>query len=110
MAMAMTRPLRAVGDADYSSLVNIASGVCSQTSDSIVFDPAQIFFLAFSAQKSHVKPQNHLSPHSPTTSAWHFSYAQPDIIETGIKKSPGQSRGFTLKRGKLPLTPLPGRI
>jgi hypothetical protein len=29
--------------------------------------------LPFSAQKSRVKPQNHLTHYPATTSAWHFS-------------------------------------
>jgi hypothetical protein len=38
-----------------------------------------IFLSAFSAQKTHVKPQNHLTHYSPITYAWHFSYI-PDSI------------------------------
>src|SRR5216683_4594107 len=34
-------------------------------------------FFAFSAQKTHVKPPNHLTHDYTTTSAWHFSYPQP---------------------------------
>jgi hypothetical protein len=34
--------------------------------------PLHLFF-AFSAQKSHVKSQNHLNPTNKTRSSWHFS-------------------------------------
>jgi hypothetical protein len=40
----------------------------------------QLFF-TFSAQKSQVKPQNYLTYSPATTSAWHFSYAQPAILD-----------------------------
>ena len=43
-------------------------------------------FFAFSAQKTHVKPQNHLSHSQSTTSAWHFSYTQPAILKIGVKR------------------------
>jgi hypothetical protein len=45
------------------------------------------YFSPFFAQKSHVKPPNHLTLASSTTSAWHFSYIQPAIIEIGIKEA-----------------------
>jgi hypothetical protein len=35
--------------------------------------PPQFFFSHFSAQKSHVKPQNHLNPTNKTRSTWHIS-------------------------------------
>jgi hypothetical protein len=56
---------------------------------------AFIFLLPFSAQNSHVKPLNHLTHYHPTTSAWHFSYAQPAIldIETKTREAPGNLRG-----------------
>jgi hypothetical protein len=34
---------------------------------------ASKFFIPFSAQKSHVKPLNHLTPYQTPTSAWHVS-------------------------------------
>jgi hypothetical protein len=37
------------------------------------------------AQKSHVKPQNHVTHSLPTTSEWHFSYAQPAILDIDRK-------------------------
>jgi hypothetical protein len=40
---------------------------------SIVVAVAMIFILSFSAQKTHVKPLNHLSTYESTTSPWHFS-------------------------------------
>ena len=48
---------------------------------SIVFAGAVVLFFLFSAQKTHVKPPNQLKPYHPTTSAWHFSYAQPAILD-----------------------------
>jgi len=45
----------------------------SKTTDSIALALASIFNLPFSAQKTYVKPQNHLTHSRPTTSAWHFS-------------------------------------
>src|SRR5207249_9176296 len=44
-----------------------------KTTDFIIFVGAVIFYLPFSAQKSHVKPPNHLTSYSTTTSAWHVS-------------------------------------
>jgi hypothetical protein len=46
----------------------------------IAFAVALIFLSPFSAQKSHVKPPNHLTRFHPATSAWHFSYVQTDIL------------------------------
>jgi len=55
-----------------------------------------IYFLPFSAQKSHVKPQNHLTPSPPATSAWHVSYTQPAILDIDQKQaSPGYPPGLT---------------
>jgi len=47
---------------------------------------AIFYFSLFSAQKSHVKPLTHLTPYQTTTSTWHFSYAQPAILDIEIKK------------------------
>jgi hypothetical protein len=52
-----------------------------ETTDSIAVVVALNFLFSFSAQKSHVKPQNHLNPYHPTTSTWHFSYTQPAILD-----------------------------
>src|SRR5207244_9716469 len=46
----------------------------------------QNFFSAFSAQKSHVKPQKHLTPSNKRKSGWHVSYPQPVILDIGSKK------------------------
>ena len=54
----------------------------SEATDSIAVVLAIIFLLPFSAQKSHVKPLNHLTHSQPTTSAWHFSYPPSAIIKT----------------------------
>ena len=39
------------------------------------------FFSMFSAQKWHVKPQNHLTYSNKRKSSWHVSYPQPAIIK-----------------------------
>jgi hypothetical protein len=44
-----------------------------KTTHSIVFTIAAIYFSPFSAQKSRVKPHNHLNPYQSITSVWHFS-------------------------------------
>jgi hypothetical protein len=49
--------------------------------DSKFLTGINFFLLPFSAQKSHVKPPNHLTHCQPTTSAWHFSYSQPAILD-----------------------------
>jgi hypothetical protein len=57
------------------------------------------FFFAISAQKSHVKPGNHLKPYDSTTSAWHVSSSLPAIMDIEIRKekSPeGVPRGIFL--------------
>jgi hypothetical protein len=52
----------------------------------IAFAGAVVFLLPFSAQKTHVKPQNHLTLLQTATSAWHFSSTQPDILDIDRKK------------------------
>jgi hypothetical protein len=42
-------------------------------------------FLSFSAQKSHVKSQNHLNLYVTTTSEWHFSSVEIAILDIEIK-------------------------
>ncbi len=64
---------------------------------SIAVAVAVIFLLSFSAQKSHVKPSNHLTHYQPTTSVWHFSYSQPAILDIEIKTS--KPRGDTYSYG-----------
>jgi hypothetical protein len=44
------------------------------------FLPLHLIF-AFSAQKTHVKPQNHLTHYQPTTSAWRISYTPTAILD-----------------------------
>jgi hypothetical protein len=39
------------------------------------------------ARKSHVKPQNCLTPYPPSTSVWHVSYAQTAILDIELKNS-----------------------
>jgi hypothetical protein len=43
-------------------------------------------FLSFSAQKSHVKPQNHLTRCMAITSEWHFSLVPPAILDIDRKR------------------------
>jgi hypothetical protein len=46
-----------------------------------------LFFpYANSAQKSHVKPQTHLTYDKATTSEWHFSWPPTAILDIEIKK------------------------
>jgi hypothetical protein len=61
-------------------------------------NPIENIFSSFSAQKSHVKPLNHLTPYSAITSAWHVSSTPTAIIEREGKKaeSPAKSLGFFL--------------
>jgi hypothetical protein len=49
--------------------------------------------LPFSAQKTHVKPPSQLTPFQTATSAWHFSSAQPDILDIDRKKDNENLRG-----------------
>jgi hypothetical protein len=67
----------------------------SEATESIAFAFALIFSSPFSAQKSHVKPQSHLTHFRTTTSAWRISYVRIAILDTGIKKEetkPAESR------------------
>jgi hypothetical protein len=52
-----------------------------EATHSIAFAIAIVFLSPFSAQKSHVKPRNHLTPYHPTTSEWHFSYVPNAILD-----------------------------
>jgi hypothetical protein len=52
-----------------------------EAADFIAFILPLHLFFAFSAQKSHVKPQNYLTHYQSTTSTWHFSYVQPAILD-----------------------------
>jgi hypothetical protein len=53
----------------------------SEATDSIAFAFAVVFLSSFSAQKSHVKPQNHLTNTNKTTSTWRISSLQPAILD-----------------------------
>jgi hypothetical protein len=55
------------------------------------------YFSSISAQKSHVKPQNHLTRYTATTSVWHFSYLQSAILKQDRKKAPGKPGAFSFK-------------
>jgi hypothetical protein len=48
-------------------------GPQGEATESIAFAVACFYFPSFSAPKSHVKPQNHLTHYQPTISKWHFS-------------------------------------
>ena len=57
------------------------------------------FLLLFSAQKSHVKPRNHLTLYHPTISVWHVSYIQTAILDIyRSKKGPGIRHTLGLTR------------
>jgi hypothetical protein len=58
-----------------------------ETTESIAFAVACFYFLPFSAQKSHVKPQDPLTRCEPTTSGWHFSYLPTVTLNTDQKKN-----------------------
>src|SRR5205823_10046019 len=45
----------------------------------------RIYFFAFSAQKSHVKPQRPLKPTASSTYPWHVYPLQPRIIKLASK-------------------------
>jgi hypothetical protein len=53
----------------------------SRTLQSLVLN----YFSAFSAQKSHVKPPNHLNLSKHKTSAWHVSFVQSAILDIDRK-------------------------
>jgi len=67
-----------------------------------------IFISRFSAQKSHVKPQNHLTLSNQATYSWRISYAEPDIIKVGIKQKPRPAGAFAVQADKRDLTHLFG--
>jgi hypothetical protein len=50
------------------------------------------FFSAFSAQKSHVKPPNHLTPSIQRKSSWRISSNPTVILKIEIRKSPSANR------------------
>jgi hypothetical protein len=39
-------------------------------------------------EKSHVKPPSPITPVNTTTSVWHFSFTQVDILDIEIRKAP----------------------
>src|SRR5438067_11609901 len=56
------------------------------------------FFSAFLAQKSHVKPQTHLTPYKPKTSTWHIYPLQPATIKSASKnRDKHHSNSFSSK-------------
>jgi hypothetical protein len=73
----------------YSSLCEQRSGeilfstkLLRETTHSIAFPIAAIYFSQFSSAKSHVKSQNRLTPTNKIRSSWHFSYAPTAILKT----------------------------
>jgi hypothetical protein len=58
-----------------------------EATHSIGLAAAVIFLLPFSAQKTHVKPPNHITQYQTTTSEWHFSLTQFDVLNIEIKTS-----------------------
>ena len=59
----------------------------SEATHFIVFTIAAIYFSPFSAQKTHVKPPNHLTHSNQRRSSWHFSYVQSAILNIDRKQS-----------------------
>jgi hypothetical protein len=56
-----------------------------------------LFFSSKTAQKSHVKPPNHLTRSNKRKSSWQVSSTQSAILKTVEKnESPGQKPGLTL--------------
>ncbi len=71
------------------------------------------YFSSFSAQKSHVKPQNYINHSNERKSSWHVSSIQPAILDIDRKiRSPGRHRtGAKLfDKTYLAITPLFGHI
>jgi hypothetical protein len=68
------------------------------------------FFWLFSAQKSHVKPTDHLTLYQSATSVWRIPPAQSGIIEIEVKeRALAKRRGFAVEK-EIALKPLIGRI
>jgi large-conductance mechanosensitive channel len=65
------------------SIASLAKGAKpeGEAIDFIAIAVAVVFLLPYSAQKSHVKSKKHLTHCHTTTSAWHFSYPQPAILD-----------------------------
>ena len=59
----------------------------SEATHFIVFTIAAIYFYPFSAQKTHVKPPNHLTRSNQRRSSCHFSYVQSAILNIDRKQS-----------------------
>jgi hypothetical protein len=84
---------RSFPEAAWTSFELVCRLSCYSEGDSAVAH----FFLAFSAQKTHVKPQNDLTFCHSITSAWHFSFGQMAILDIDSKRdSPGQPPGANL--------------
>jgi hypothetical protein len=69
-----------------------------EATDSIALILALIFLLSFSAQKSHVKSQNHLNPSNKRKSTLKFSYPQTAIIKT-VEKNKLAPQGYKTPPG-----------
>src|SRR5438445_5140546 len=59
--------------------------------------PREKLISSISAQKSHVKPQNHLNRYTAITSIWHFSYLQSAILKQDRKKPRANPGAFSFK-------------
>jgi hypothetical protein len=53
--------------------IRLSAETLPEVTHSFVFPAGTIYFSPFSAQKSHVKPQNHLTLSNKRKSSWHFS-------------------------------------
>src|SRR5882757_7334882 len=69
-----------------------------EMNDLIGFVLSLHLFFAFSAQKSRVKSQNHLTPSNKTRSSLKFSYPQAAIIKT-VEKNKQAPQGDNLPPG-----------
>jgi hypothetical protein len=99
-----------IGGASATFLPPPRWGPPPEAPDLIAFTVTLIFLSPFSAQKTHVKPKNPITPYTPTTSIWRISSIQLAIIEIGIKKKTRPSRVSLLRKGIAPLTHLNGII
>jgi hypothetical protein len=70
-----------------------------EATDFIAFAFVSVFLFVFSAQKSHVKPQNHLTPSNKRKSSLKFSYPQTAILKIVEKKQSKPRRDINPLRG-----------
>jgi hypothetical protein len=64
-----------------SILSSAGASPAGEATESIVFAVAVVFLSPNSAQKSRVKPQNHLTHSKTATSTWRIRYTQNVILD-----------------------------